>query len=186
MVSIVSLWLPIVLSAVAVFFLSFIFHMVLPFHRSDYAKLPSEDDAMDALRKLGIPPGDYMVPCAGSPEAMKDPAFRQKFEKGPVLMMTVMKPGPMSMGKNLVQWFIYCLAVGVFAAYIAGRALEAGAPYLRAFRFAGATAFIGYTLALWQDSIWYQRKWSTTIRNSVDGLVYGLVTGGVFGWLWPK
>lgn len=186
MVSIVSLWLPILLSAVAVFFLSFVFHMLLPFHRSDYAKLPAEDEAMEALRKLGIPPGDYMVPCAGSPEVMKDPAFKQKFEQGPVLMMTVMKPGRMSMGKNLAQWFIYCLIVGVLAAYMAGRALEAGAPYLRAFRFAGTTAFIGYTLALWQDSIWYQRKWSTTIRNSVDGLVYGLVTGGMFGWLWPR
>ena len=26
----------------------------------------------------------------------------------------------------------------------------------------------------------------TTIKNTFDGLVYGLLTGGVFGWLWPR
>ena len=127
-----------------------------------------------------------MVPHAGSPEGMKSPAFKEKFEKGPVLMMTVMKCGSSGMAASLLQWFAYCLLVGVMAAYIAGRALEPGAAYLKAFRFAGTTAFIAYSLGLWQDSIWYKRKWSTTLMNTFDGLVYGLVTGGAFGWLWPK
>ncbi len=68
----------------------------------------------------------------------------------------------------------------------AGRALPPGAHYLAVFRFAGATAFIGYSLALWQDSIWYKKQLSTTLRNTFDGLVYGLLTGGTFGWLWPN
>ena len=100
--------------------------------------------------------------------------------------MTVMESGPVSMGPSLAQWFLYCVVVGVFAAYVAGRALEPGAHYLKVFRFAGVTAFVGYSLALWQNTIWYKRAWTTTLKANVDGLVYGLLTAGTFGWLWPK
>ncbi len=186
MVSIVSLWLPILLSAVFVFVLSTVMHMVLPLHRNDMGKVPAEDEVMEALRKFNIPPGDYMIPCAGSPEAMRQPAFIEKMKRGPVMWFTLVKSGPPTMGPFLVQWFIYLLVVGVFVAYITGRAVGPGTPYLQVFRFAGATSFIAYTLALWQDSIWYRRKWSTTIKYAVDGLVFALFTAGTFGWLWPK
>src|SRR6266851_8791731 len=43
MVSLSALWLPIVLSAVIVFVASSIMYMLLPYHRSDYRKLPEED-----------------------------------------------------------------------------------------------------------------------------------------------
>jgi hypothetical protein len=186
MVSIVSLWLPILLSAVFVFFASSLVHMVLPFHKNDYRKLPAEDEAMEALRKLKIPPGDYMVPRPDGPEGMKDPKYKEKLQQGPVLIMTVMKPGPFDMRESLSQWFAFCLLVGVFAAYVAGRALGPGESYRHVFRFAGVTAFVGYSLAMWQNSIWYKRSWGTTLRNSADGLLYGLLTAGTFGWLWPK
>ncbi|MGI8782339.1 MAG: hypothetical protein ACR2L2_01620 [Acidobacteriota bacterium] len=141
---------------------------------------------MDALRKIGIPPGDYVVPYAGSPKRMKDPDFIDKVKRGPVVFMTVLESGPPAMGKSLVLWFVYCAAVGVFAAYIAGRALAPGARYLEVFRFAGCVAFIGYAVALWQNSIWYKRAWTTTLKSSMDSLVYALLTAGTFGWLWPR
>jgi hypothetical protein len=186
MVPVMSLWLPILLSAVIVFVASSIIHMMLPYHRSDFSKLPDEGGVMDALRKYGIPPGDYLFPKPDSAKAMKDPAFREKWSKGPVGLMTVIPSGPPSMGKPLVLWFLYCVVVGIFAAYIAGRALQPGAPYLSVFRFAGCTAFIGYSLALWQNTIWYHRAWTTTLKSNIDGLIFGLLTAGVFGWLWPK
>jgi hypothetical protein len=186
MVSVISLWLPILLSAVIVFVVSSIIHMVLPYHRKDFGKVPAEDDVTDALRKFDIPPGEYVIPHAGSSKEMGSPEFKEKLTKGPVAMMTVMESGPPSMGKNLVQWFVYCIVVGIFAAYIAGRALEPGAHYLSVFRFAGCTAFVGYAVALWQNSIWYKRAWSTTLKSTFDGLVYGLLTAGTFGWLWPQ
>jgi hypothetical protein len=186
MVPLFSLWLPILVSAVVVFFASFVLHMVLPFHRKDFAKLPNEDAAREALGKLNIPPGDYMLPSSQDPKCMKDPVFVEKLTKGPVVLMTFLQPGPPSMGKNLVQWFIFCIVVSILAAYIAGHALKPGDSYLAAFRFAGCTAFIGYAIAQWQDSIWYRRAWSTTIKNNIDGLIYGLLTAGVFGWLWPS
>ena len=186
MVSVASLWLPIVVSAVIVFLVSFVVHMVLPYHRGDFRKLPAEDQVMEALRKFNIPPGDYMIPRAEGPEGMRKPEFTDKLNKGPVAIVTFMKPGPFNMGANLTQWFIYCLVVGVFAAYLTSRALGPGAHYLSVFRFAGCTAFAGYALALWQDSIWYKRAWSTTLKNTFDGLLYALMTGGTFGWLWPR
>ena len=57
MVSLAALWLPIVVSAVIVFLASWIVHMFLPYHHSDFAKLPQEDAVLDALRTLNVPAG---------------------------------------------------------------------------------------------------------------------------------
>ncbi|HEY4658077.1 MAG TPA: hypothetical protein VIH11_01070 [Gemmatimonadaceae bacterium] len=181
-----ALWLPILLSAVFVFVASSLIHMVTPWHKGDYAKLPREDDVMNALRPFAIPPGDYMMPRPADMKDMKSPAFAEKLKAGPVGMMTVMPSGPMAMGSSLVLWFLYALVIGVFAGYVAGRASPLGADYLRVFRFAGVAAFLGYAGALAQFSIWYHRSWSTTIKSMIDGLLYALLTAGTFGWLWPR
>ncbi len=178
------LWLPILLSAVAVFVVSSLIHMVLPWHKNDYPRLANQDQIMDALRPLAIPHGDYLIPRPSSRQEMRTPEFAEKLKTGPVVLLTVMDGG-LNMARNLVLWFVYVLVVSLFAAYIAGRALPPGAAYLHVFRFAGATAFIGYAAALWQMSIWYQRAWSLTIKATVDGLIYACLTAGVFGWLWP-
>ncbi len=93
MVSLTSLWIPIVLSAVIVFVLSSIIHMLLPYHRNDMRKVPKEDELMNALRGLDLPPGDYGVPHPGSMAGMNDPAFKEKMRKGPIAFLTV-APGP--------------------------------------------------------------------------------------------
>ena len=185
MVSILSLWLPILLSAVGVFVVSSIIHMLLPYHRKDYGQLPKEDEVMEALRPFNIPPGDYVMPFAGSAKKMKLPEFIERMTKGPVAFMTFVKSGKPTMALSMVLWFVYAIVVGILAAYISGRALSPGAEYLSVFRFAGATAFVGYSLALLQNSIWYKRSWLTTFKSMFDGLVYGLITAGFFGWLWP-
>lgn len=184
MVPILSLWLPILLSAVLVFVASALIHMVLGYHAGDFAPLPREEEVMDALRGFQIPPGEYVMPHAATPAAMKDPVYVQKVEKGPVAFLTVFT-GSMSMGAQFAQWFAFCVLVGIFAAYLTGRALLPGAEYMEVFRFSGTVAFVAYALALWQSSIWYRRKWSTTLKSTLDGLIYGLLTAGVFGWLWP-
>ena len=185
MVPVLSLWVPILLSAVFVFIASSILHMVLPIHRSDFKKVPKEDEFLETMRRFNIAPGDYRVPCPGSPSAMKDPAFVEKVKRGPLVIMTV-AGGGMSMTSNLIQWFFHSIVVSVFAAYIAGRAVPAGTDYLQVFRFAGCTAFVGYSLALPQFSIWDRRNWGTTLKRMFDGLIYGLLTAGTFGWLWPR
>lgn len=186
MVALQALWLPILLSAVIVFVVSSIIHMLLPWHKSDYPKVPEEDKLMDALRPLAVPPGDYMIPRSSSMQDMRSPEFAAKLQKGPVLMLTMMPNGPFAMGKSLVSWFLYSLVIGIFAAYVASRALPAGAEYLRVFQLTGVTAFIAYSVALWQMSIWYRRAWRITLKATVDGLIYALLTAGTFGWLWPR
>ncbi len=180
-----ALWLPLLMSSVFVFIASSIIHMFSPWHKGDYPMLPNQDAIMDALRPLGIPPGDYMLPRPKDRAEMGTPEFKDKLKKGPVVVMTVMN-GAMNMGKNMAQWFVYIVVVGVFAGYVAARALPPASDYLQVFRFVGATAFAGYSLALWQLSIWYSRSWSITIKLTIDGLIYAGLTAGTFGWLWPR
>ncbi len=186
MTTLTSLWLPILLSSVFVFVLSSLIHMATPWHKGDYRKVPDQDRVMDALRPFGVPPGDYMLPLCDSMKEMRSPEFLAKLKKGPVMVFTVLPNGMMAMGRALALWFVYIVVVSVFAAYVAGRALPPGARYLAVFRFAGVTAFAGYALALWQFTIWYRRSLGTTIRSTIDGLLFALVTAGTFGWLWPR
>lgn len=141
---------------------------------------------MDALRPFDLAPGDYFFPLAASGKEMKDPAFQAKFAKGPAGWMTIFPKGPWAMGGTLAVWFVYCVVIGLSAAFIAGRALPPGAACKDVFWLAGATAFFGYTLALWQNTIWYRKNWMTTLKSTFDGLVYAGLTGALFGWLWPR
>jgi hypothetical protein len=181
-----ALWLPIVLSAVFVFIVSSAIHMVTSWHKSDHAKLANEDAIMNAMRPFAIPPGDYMLPMPNSMSDMKSAEFQEKLKKGPKLVMTVMPNGMTGMGKSMGAWFVYLLVIEFFAAYVAGRALPVGADYLRVFRFVGVASFLGYSGALWQQTIWYQRSMTTTIKATIDGLIFALVAAGTFGWLWPR
>ncbi len=186
MTGLTALWLPILLSAVFVFIASSIIHMLPLWHKRDYPALPNQDQVMDMLRPLAIPPGDYLMPRAANMKEMKTPEFMEKIKKGPVMMITVMPSEAMNMARNLTLWFIYCLVVSLFAGYVAGRALAPGADDLQVCRFAGTTAFVGYVLALWQMSIWYWRAWSMTLKSTFDGVIYALITGATFAWLWPR
>lgn len=181
-----ALWLPILLSAILVFIASSIIHMTPLWHKTDYPKMPNEEKVMDALRPLEIPPGDYMVPRCSNMAEFKSAEFTEKLKRGPVMVVTVMPPGPMSMGRNMGLWFVYLLVVGVFVALLAGSAAAPGANYMQVFHFVLLGAFMAHTLAIWQMSIWYLRAWSATLKATFDGVIYALLTAGVFGWLWPQ
>lgn len=186
MVPITELWLPILVSAVVVFVASSVIHMVIGYHAGDFRSVPNEDRVQEALRPFNLPPGDYMLPRPASMKAMNDPAFQDKLKKGPVAIMTVLPPGNPGIGAQLGQWFLFGVLVAIIAAYIAGRAVAPGTEYLEVFRFAGTTSFLCYAMAYIPTSIWYKKNWGATMRNMLDGLIYGLLTGGVFGWLWPR
>jgi hypothetical protein len=183
-VPLTMLLLPILLSAVVVFVASSVIHMMLRWHSGDFSPLPNEDAVMAELRRSGVGPGDYAVPYASSMAEMNDSAYQEKVKLGPVAFITVGR-NELGMGRSLAFWFVYTVVVAIFAGYVAGRALGPGADYLAVFRFTGATALAGYSLALAQQSIWYNRSWGSTARSMTDGLIYALLTAGVFGWLWP-
>jgi hypothetical protein len=186
MVPLTSLVLPILLSAIVVFVASAVIHMVLGYHRNDLRRVPDEDALQNAIRPLGLEPGDYVVPYAGGPSGMKDPAFVERMRKGPVLLMTVRPGGDFGMGKSLALWFVFTLVVSFFSAYLASRTMGPGTSYLAVFRVVGTSGFMAYSFAVLHESIWHWRNWRWTLLLAFDGLLYGLLTAGVFGWLWPR
>jgi hypothetical protein len=186
MVHIHTLWLPILLSAVIVFVASFIIHMVLPFHKSDYRKLPDEAKVLDSLRTSGVTAGRVYVFPFTTHKEMKAPETVEKFKRGPIGLLTIRPSGAPNMGKFLGQWFVYCVVVGIFTAYLTGRTQPPGTQYLEVFRIAGTAAFAGYSLALIQNAIWKGETWGVTFKHLIDGVIYGLLTAGTFGWLWPR
>ena len=185
MVSVTALWLPILVGAVFVFIVSSIIHTVLKYHDSDFGGVPNEDELRASMGALNIPPGDYIVPHCGDSKDRNSDAFKAKVKEGPVVFMTVHGDDPFNMGASLIQWFLYCILVGVFAAYVTGLALGPGADYMAVFRISGTVAFAGYGLALMQSSIWMKKNWTATGKSMLDAFVYGLVTAGALGWLWP-
>ncbi len=186
MISLSALLLPIVLAAVFVFIVSSVIHMVFTYHDKDFKKLAREDEIMAALRQFNIPEGEYVLPHAANHKERQSPEFKEKLARGPVGFLNVFPNGEMSMGGSLAMWFGYTLLVSLFAGYIAGAALDTGAHYLQVFRFVGTAAFMGYSFALLQNTIWYRRSWAATFKAMFDGLLYALVTAGTFGWLWPQ
>ncbi|MGH7594486.1 MAG: hypothetical protein ACRELE_11655 [Gemmatimonadales bacterium] len=186
MTALSALWLPILLSAVAVFIVSSVIHMMSPWHKSDFSRLSNEDGVMDALRPFAIAPGEYMMPRPSSAQDMKSAEYLGKRARGPVAMMTVFPSGTVGMGKMLVQWFGYLLVVSLLAAVVSSAAVGATPSDHRIFHFAGVTAFTAYAVAQWPLSIWYGRRWSTTIKVTVDGLIYALLTAAIFAWMWPR
>jgi hypothetical protein len=186
MIPLTTLWLPILLSAVIVFFASFIMHMVLAYHKSDYRKLPDEDRVTDAMRTAGVTRGPaYFFPYFPFKE-MKSAPVIEKMKRGPVGLLTVLPSGPPAMGKNMVLWFLYCVVISIFAAYLSGRTLSPGTAFLQVFRVVGIVALLGYGAAHAQESIWNGRSWVVTFKHLFDSVVYAAVTASTFGWLWPK
>ena len=185
MVSLMQLLLPALLSGVFVFIASSIIHMATKWHATDFATVDNQAKVMDAVKAQGLPPGDYMFPKPKDMADMKSPEFLQMFEKGP-FMMTVFPAGPMTMGKQMTTWFIYSVVVAYFAGYVGSAALAPGTTYLKVFQVVGTAAFMGFALAQWPMTIWYRRDVKVSIKNTIDGLIYGLLTAGTFGWLWPR
>lgn len=184
MVALASLWMPILLSAVLVFVVSSIIHMALQYHNSDFAKLPDEDKVLAAMREAGVQPGDYFFPRADDPKQQMSEEMMARYKRGPAGTMTVMD-GEFNMGKQMGQWFAYSVIVSVFVGYVLSRTMPAGADYMSVFQIASTVGFLAYAGCEPIRSIWWKRGWGATVKQMFDGLLYGLVTAGAFGWLWP-
>ena len=181
-----ALWLPMVLSALLVFVLIAIIHMVLKYHYRDYKRLPNEDAVRAAIRAGKPEPGQYVFPYAGGMKEMELPEMKQKYAEGPVGVLTLRRPGPFTMTPALTQWFLFTLLVSAFVAYVASHALPPDAEYLRVFKVVGAVAFMAYGIGHLPAAIWMGKPWSVAAKEVFDGLLYALVTAGTFGWLWPR
>jgi hypothetical protein len=183
-VSLLSLWLPMLVSAVIVFVAAFVAWTVLPHHRLDWLGIPDDESFLVAIRQLGLGRGQYVFPRAMTPEGAKEPDAREKLEEGPIGSLIIQDVPDLR--RSLAYYFLYCLAVSFMVGYVGYAAdIPAGAEYLHVFRVLGTVAFLAYSAALVPASIWFGHTWGSTWKSVIDGLVFGLLTGGVFGWLWP-
>ena len=115
-----SLVLPIVLASVAVFILSMVIHMAMPWHKSDHANVPDHDAAIAAIQSLHLAPDDYAVPNPRLPGGGKNPNFVAEFERGPTFHLTMMPAGGMHMGKFMGAWFGLMLLISAITGWVTG------------------------------------------------------------------
>jgi len=180
-VGILNLWLPILASAAVCFFASSVIWMVLKWHNSDYKKTDREDVVRTALS--GAKPGFYAVPHCAEYADLAKPEMAEKFAAGPVAYVAVVPNGMPPMGPKLLSMVVYFLMVSVLCAYVVTRTLAPDAEYLAVFRIAGTVAFIANGIGVIPESVWFGRPWPVTAKTLLDAMIYGLLTGGVFGWL---
>jgi len=180
-----SLWLPVVVASVVVFAASSVIHMVLKYHKADYKPFPNDDNARAGLGGGSLAPGVYVTPHCPDMKQMADPAVKEKYEKGPVAIVTILPNGLPAMPKYLGLWFGYCLLVTFVAAYVARHTLYYGAPGGEVMRITGTVAFAAHGVARILDSIWKGQPWSNTFREMFDGGIYALLTGLTFRLMWP-
>jgi|SRR6266850_163080 len=186
MVSLIQLWAPILLAAFLVFVASSLIHMVFKWHNSDYRKLPNEDEVRAAFQKGNPAPGQYIIPWCMDMKEMNTPEVQKKYIEGPIGVFYVLKPGLPKMGAQLSRWFVFNIVVAFFVAYVTSRTLPPGTAYLRVFQVAGTVAFLAYAAGEIPAGIWLGKPWRVVWKDVLDGLIYGLVTAGTFGALWPK
>ena len=184
MAAIAALWLPILLSAVVVFVVSAAVWMAMPHHKNDFSPASDQDALMDAVRSSTPGPGMYFFPWAAGGE--NSPEYKEMARRGPVGILRVRDPASvLNMGPAMLKAVVVNLVIGVFVAYLASVALEPGAAYLSVFQVTGTAAFMAHGFIGYQDAIWFGLPARVAFKYSLDGLVYALLTAGIFGWLWP-
>lgn len=185
MSGILSLWLPILATAVGVFVASSIIHMVIKWHSAEYQALPNEEAVMDALRAGAPTPGQYVVPHCADMKAMQDAAMQAKYRAGPVAFMTIVKSAPPAMGKPLLLWFVFNIVVAAFAASIVLQARGPGGDAHMAGHLVALITFLAYAGGSVQLGIWMGKPWVAVLKDGVDALIYSVVSAYTFIWLWP-
>ena len=186
MVPLTALIVPSLLCAVLVFIGSSIIHMVLKYHASDYSQIPNEDAVRAAMRAGNPAPKKYIVPWCPDMKAMQSEEMKRKFEEGPNAIIYLGKPGMPTMGPTFVQWFVFTFVISLVVGYLCAAVLPRGTSYLKVFQVAGTAGWLAYGGAAVIPSIWMRKPWAITWKEVFDALIYGLLTAGTYGWLWPR
>ena len=185
MVTLTSLWLPILLGAVFVFVASSLIHMAFRWHNADYRKLPNEDDVRSVIRKASPAPGQYVVPHCLDMKQLQTPEMQQKFVEGPNALLWIRANGRQGMGPLLGQWFALNLLVSFMVAYIAAHTLAAGVAPMQVLRVTASIGFLAYGIGSISHGIWFYKPWTAVGKDLLDALIYGFAGGAAFAWLWP-
>ena len=186
-----NLWLPILVSAVVTWIAGAVIWMALPHHKKDMSELPNQQETIERIRALGLPPGNYAFPGGGcSKEAMKDPEVQRCWKEGPLGFISLWKTPP-KMGPSMIGTFCVNLAVSITIAYLAwvalGPVVIASGPRLEfatVFQVTGTAGVLAYAFSHIPSGLWFGAYKRAILMNIIDGVVYGLITGAIFAWLW--
>lgn len=186
-----QLWLPILVSAVVTWIAGAVIWMALPHHKKDMTELPNPQETIERIRALGLPPGNYAFPGGGcSKEAMKDPEVQRCWKEGPLGFISLWKTPP-KMGPSMIGTFCVNLAVSITIAYLAwvalGGAVVEGGPrltFMSVFQVTGTAGILAYAFSHVPGSLWFGAYKRAIVMNIIDGVVYGMITGAIFAWLW--
>ena len=182
MEDLIALWMPIVGSTVAVWIASFVLWTIAPHHKPDYKKLPGEDEFLETVRNSGARPGMYMFPWCDWKE--KDAEAVERYKRGPNGYINIW-PGAPSMGRNMILTVVFLLVVNIFIAYVLSQVFEgrANVEYLHVFQVVGTVGIMAYCFGSILHDIWFGKPLRAMVMDFVDGVVYALLTAGIFGWL---
>ena len=175
-----SLLIPIILSAIVLFFASFLSWMVLQLHRDDWKKLEKEDAFLKTMADLNVPQGNYMFPGCDTPAEMKTEEYQQKWDQGPSGVMTVFPK--VGMGKKLGLKFVYFLTISFCLAYLSTLAIIPGAEFMVVFRFMSTAGLLVFLSSTVQHSIWFHNR---ILGHIIESILYAAIVGVIFGFLWP-
>ncbi len=184
MVELLDLWLPILVSTVVVFIASMIIWMGMPHHKADMKVLPDEAVMDRALGELKLQPGGYYIPNCSDKEKFKGDAFKDRWKNGPWAFLQIPAGRP-SFAVNMSVTFLEFLVVTIFAAYLASVTLSASAAYLDVFQVVGTAGVLAYVLGTIHHEFFQMKTVRHVLFCAFDGVVYALLTAGIFGWLWP-
>lgn len=204
------LWLPILVSGVAVWFASAIGWMAVGHHNKDRDAIPAgqEQAFMDTIKRMNIGPGNYGFPdfCQNHDKNLsreeRRAAMKALYDRRP--MGTLRVWGEVNMGMNMLLTLVFYIITSAVIAYLAWAALphaagalptgvappgtaSLGAPSAaKIFQVVGTAGVLAYCFASFPNDLWFQLKRRAMLLNWIDGIVFGLITGAVFAWLWPR
>jgi hypothetical protein len=179
-----QLWLPIVVSALLVFFVSAATHMLVPYRLREWGRVEGQDAIRAALQ--GVAPGLYAFPLPVDAKDRGKPEELARWSAGPSGWISLVPSAPFSMGRNLGLSLVVNLLVSAVAAYLASRSLTGPYHYGTVFRLVGTVGFVAYAVGPAYEAIWYWKPWKSIAMGTIDALLYGAVMAGSFGWLWPR
>lgn len=180
-----SLWLPILVTAALVFIASSLIHMVFKWHNSDYKKLANEDEVRTAIRASSPVPGQYALPHCVDMKEMQGEAMMKKYTEGPIAFITVRKNGPPAMGATLALWFAFTVVIAAVVACVAHQVYGLQADPRKAGHLVGMMSFLAYAAGSVPLGIWMGKPWGSVAKDVLDGFIYGVISALTFMWLWP-
>jgi hypothetical protein len=185
MTPLAHLWLPILASTVATFFLSAVSHMALPWRKKEWGRMGAKQDAVQAALSA-VGPGQYGFPAPEGPMAPMSKEWLARWEAGPSGWLTIEAPGPMAMGRKLAASFVAYAAVTLLVGYVAALALGPTTPGLVVVRVVSTLGVVAYGAGPVFASIWYARPWRVYLMDLFDAVLYGFAMAGIFAALWPR